>query len=606
MRIVGGAKRESFIRGIIRWISPYRRVVLVGFTGSILTKVFQLLRPYFLGRAVDGFALYRDMDIVLLCAAGIVLAACAEGVTEFLWRMTLLPTAYRVERDLRNSLFTAVLRQSHSWLAKARTGDIMSRATNDVQTVRAVVETGLTNIVRGTTLVVGAMIMMLLISPFLTLLAFLPAAMMFVAIRLLAPVLHRRSRIEQERIAEVSNHAQEGFAGIRVLKAYGVEQRDAERFAKRSEEHYHAVVRQASISGITHALLFVIIETAVLVILFFGGRSIIFGELTFGTFTQFLGYQMMLTWPMLSFGWLFALMQRGKASLERIEAYVNLVPDVREPENPVAVESLKGDVVFSGVGFRYPGATAGLSGVDLRIPAGGVVAVTGPVGSGKSTLAALLPRLYDVDEGSITIGGVDVRRIPLGVLRSRVGFAPQEPFLFSDTVEANVAFGAPQATQAQIRQACRMAGVDEDVAQFPDGYLQVVGERGISLSGGQKQRLSLARALLADPDVLVLDDTLSSVDSHKEEEILGRLKDYLRARTTVIIAHRLSTLRMADMVVVMEAGRVVQVGTHDELLGREGPYRRFFELQTLEERLEAWPVSTGGGDGADERKGNAE
>ena len=574
----------DFVGRLWVYLRPYRKKIAAGFAGGILTKVFQLTKPFLLGLAVDAFVRDRDMGRVWLYAGLLVGAALLEGLTEYLWRMTLVPASFAVERDMRNRLFSAVMGQSYGWIVSTRSGEIMSRATNDIQTVRMVTEFGLVRLVRESVLVAGALIMMMVVSVELTLMVLSVLLGLGIAIRLLGPLLRQRSRRLQEAIAGVSTHAQEGFSGIRILRAYNAENADTKRFRVRSNQVYEAGVSLARVSAITHAILFVIIEAAIIMLLYFGGKRIIAGTLSYGQFTQFLGYQMMLVWPMLGFGMLFAEIHRGIASLDRIEEFIKAPVEIKDPEKPARISDLRGDIEFQNVNFRYPTSGFALRDINLKIPAGRVVAITGPIGSGKSTLVGLLCRLFDPDSGSIKIGGVDIREIPLSVLRGRIGIAPQEPFLFSDTVSNNIRYRRPDADLKTVKRYAAMAGIADEIESFPNGWEQVVGERGLMLSGGQKQRVSLARALITEPDILILDDALSSVDASKEEEILEGLRGYFRGRTVLIVAHRLSTLRLADMVVVMHEGRVAEAGTHAELLAKNGIYAEIFRLQRAEAR----------------------
>ncbi len=572
----------DFARRLWGYLRPYKGKITAGFAGSILTKVFQLTKPFLLGLAVDAFVKEKSLEKVWLYCGLLVGATLLEALTEFLWRMTLVPAAYALERDMRNRLFSSVMGQSYSWFVRTRSGEIMSRATNDIQTVRTVAEFGLVRLVRESVLVVGALVMMLTVSVELTLMVGAVLLGLGVTIRLLGPLLRERSRRLQEALASVSAHAQEGFSGIRILRAYNAESPNIQRFQKESNKVYETGVSLARVSAITHAILFVIIEAAIVVLLYFGGKRIIAGTLSYGQFTQFMGYQMMLVWPMLGFGMLFAEIHRGVASLDRIEEFIKAPVDIKEPADPIDVASLRGDIEFCSVNFCYPNSKFALRDVNLKIPAGSVVAITGPVGSGKSTLIGLLCRLFDPESGAVKIGGVDIRRLPLGVLRGRIAVAPQEPFLFSDTIANNIRYRRPDADIETVKRYAALAGIADEIEAFPNGWEQVVGERGLMLSGGQKQRVSLARALITEPDILILDDALSSVDANKEEEILEGLRGYFRGRTVLIAAHRLSTLRLADIVVVMHKGRVVEAGTHAELLAKNGIYAEIFNMQRAE------------------------
>ncbi|MCX7702489.1 MAG: ABC transporter ATP-binding protein/permease [Planctomycetota bacterium] len=574
----------SYLKKIFPYLRPYRTAIFLGFFGSLITKGGQVISPFFVGKAVDAIVLWNDQTLVYWCIGAIMLAIITEVSGEFIWRTTLVGTSYQVETDIRNKFFSHVLKMSHSWFDKARTGDLMSRATSDIGTIRGMVEFGLVSIVRNTILCIGALALMLRISPFLTLLSLAPLAGLTITVRLMGPMLHRRAREVQEQIAEVSAKAQENFTGIRVVKSYGMEEAEKNRFAALSKDYYKKTMSLAKASAFLHTLLGMIFETAILLILFVGGRSIIFGKLSYGEFVEFIGYQMMLIWPMISFGMIIAVMQRGAASLYRIEKILSEDVQIVEPQDTVEMKSLRGDIIIRNLNFSY-NATPVLKELNLKIEGGKVTAITGPVGCGKSTLVLLLSRLYEVPEGTIFYGGVDVRKIPLRLLHRKIAYAPQEPFLFSETVADNIKFGKPEATDEEVRYYAKLAGIAEEIEELPDKYAQIVGERGVTLSGGQKQRVSLARALISQPDVLIMDDTLSSVDSQKEDEIMNGLRDYFKGRTVIIVSHRISTLKYADKIVVISEGRIVEEGSHQELTTKNGLYKQLYERQRIKEMV---------------------
>jgi ATP-binding cassette subfamily B protein len=388
----------------------------------------------------------------------------------------------------------------------------------------------------------------------------------------------------QEQIAEVSAKAQENFTGIRVVKAYGMEEAEIGRFSELSRDYYKKNMSLAKVSALLHTMLMLIFEAGILLTLFIGGRSIIFGTLSYGEFVEFIGYQMMLIWPMISFGMIFAMMQRGAASLYRIEKILSEKPQITEPEDGVEMKSLRCDINIKNLTFSYNGAEV-LKNLTLKIEGGKITGITGAVGCGKSTLVLLLSRLYEVPEGCIFYGGVDIRRIPLRILHKRIAYSTQDPFLFSETVADNIKFGKTDATDEEVKYYARLAGIADEIEELPNKYEQIVGERGITLSGGQKQRLSLARALITQPDVLILDDTLSSVDSQKEDEIMNGLRDYFKGRTVIIVSHRVSTLKYADKIAVISDGRVVEEGSHEELIKNDGLYRQIYERQRIRETV---------------------
>jgi ATP-binding cassette subfamily B protein len=504
-------------------------------------------------------------------------------------RRIIIGASRDFEYDLRNDFFASLQRMHLGYFQHTRTGDLMSRATNDLSAVRMMIgpavmyasSTGLTFIV--------AIALMVSINPWLTAAALVPLPFVSIVVRYFGAAIHHRFEKIQEQLSDISAVTQESLAGVRVVRAYGQEAFEIERFRRANEEY---VVRNRALirlQGMYFPSMGLLMGIGALLVLWIGSREVIAGRMTVGELVAFNTYLMMLGWPMIAFGWVTNLLQRGLASWKRMLEILDAKPAITDehvPASPIA--NIQGAIEFRHLTFRY-GDTEVLHDVSLRIPAGTTTAIVGATGSGKSTLLSLLPRLHEAPPDTVFIDGVDVRQIPLATLRGAIGFVAQEPFLFSASVADNIAFGLSDRphSQAAIEAAAATARLDKDIETFPNGYDTLVGERGITLSGGQKQRTAIARALIMSPAILVLDDALSAVDTHTEEEILQRLSRVMRQRTSIIVSHRVSTVRGADQIVVLEHGRVAESGTHDSLVRHGGLYAELYRKQLLEEELAA-------------------
>jgi ATP-binding cassette subfamily B protein len=465
----------------------------------------------------------------------------------------------------------------------------MARATNDLNAVRMMLGPGIMYWFETSLTFLLAMIIMLRADWRLALYAILPAPAVSLSMMFFGRRIHDRFERIQEMFSDISSRVQENLAGVRMIRAFVQERAELRRFEELNRQYIAQNIKLVRIQGIFQPLLEVLIGTTFLIVLWVGGRDVLRGRISIGNFVMFNTYMGMLVWPMIALGWVVNLMQRGRASLGRINQILAEQPTIRAPqagEFVVAPEPLSGAIEFRAVGVDYGNARA-LHGIDLTIPAGATVAVVGHTGSGKSTLVSLVPRLFDPTEGAVEIDGIDLRCMDPAQIRRSIGFVPQETFLFSATIAENIAFGVEHATAEQIRRAAEIAGIAGDIEAFPQGYETVVGERGITLSGGQKQRTAIARALLRDPRILILDDALSSVDTMTEERILTHLAGVMRGRTVILISHRVSTVRQADLIVVLEKGRIVERGSHAELIANGGYYAGLSRKQMLEEELEA-------------------
>jgi ATP-binding cassette subfamily B protein len=467
----------------------------------------------------------------------------------------------------------------------------MSRATNDLSAVRMMIGPAVMYTSSTAITFVIAIVLMVSIDPWLTMTALIPLPFVSVMVRYFGAAIHLRFEKIQEQFSEISAVTQESLAGVRVVRAYRQEPSEIERFRLANDEYVRRNKALIKLQGMYYPSMGLLMGVGALLVLWLGSRQVVAGSMTVGELVAFNTYLMMLGWPMIAFGWVTNLLQRGMASWKRMLEVIDAQPAVADPAVPgpiTSVGQVRGDIEFRHLTFAH-GGDAVLSDITARIPAGTTAAIVGATGSGKSTLLSLLPRLNDPPPGTVFIDGVDVRDIPLDVLRGALGFVPQEPFLFSATIADNVGLGArgAQDTRTAVEAAARVARLDKDIDDFPKGYDTMVGERGITLSGGQKQRTAIARALVVDPRILILDDALSAVDTYTEDEILHRLSAVMRSRTSIIVSHRVSTVRDAGQILVLDRGRIAERGTHDELLRRDGLYADLYRKQLLEEELAA-------------------
>jgi len=575
-------------RRLIKYLARYRRAFISGFACVVLATAISTGGPWVLKYAVDDLSQGLTFDKVRWYGALLLLLAAVGGVFRFLMRRIIVGVSRDFEYDLRNDFFAALQRLHLSYLQHHRTGDLMSRATNDLSAVRmmmgpAVMYTASTVL----TFVVG-IVLMISIDPWLTLVALVPLPFVTVVVKYFGTAIHNRFEKIQEQLSDISALAQESLAGVRVVRAYGQEAFEIARFRAANEEYVHRNRALIRLQGFYFPSMGLLMGIGALLVLWLGSRRVVAGQMTIGELVAFNAYLTMLGWPMIAFGWVSNLLQRGTASWKRLLEVIDVQPLVSDAEANHAIQSIDGEVEFRNLTFAFGDAVV-LRGVSFSVPKGTTTAIVGATGSGKSTLLSLLPRLHDAPPGTVFIDGVDVRRIPLHVLRGAIGFVNQEPFLFSTTLAENIAFGARahQGDRDRVAAAASIARLDKDLVQFPQGYETTVGERGITLSGGQKQRVAIARALVIDPKLLVLDDALSAVDTHTEEEILERLSDVMAQRTSIIVSHRVSTIRGASQIVVLHEGRVAERGTHDELIRHDGFYADLYRKQLLEEELKA-------------------
>ena len=591
------------LRPLVPYLKRYRGGLVWGGLCVLFNNGVWILFPQVLRRAVNDLNSGVTRQKLLTYSLLIIAIALVKGIFQFLTRWVVIGISRDIEFDLRNDLFAHLERLSYSYYQRNRTGDIMARATNDLNAVRMLLGPAIMYSANTMVFTAGALGFMLAISPKLTLYAFLPLPIASIVIQYFGRRIHERFERIQAMFSDISARAQENFSGARVIRAYVQEQAEIAAFEGANKEYIRRSLGLVRLMGMLLPTLELMLGAAVVIVLWLGGRQVLLGKMSVGDFVAFNTYMMQLTWPVIALGWVINIFQRGTASLVRIDEILSQRPEIEnqasshEPRatskqvarsSQLEARGLIGEIEFCNLNFAYNG-TSVLKDINLRIPAGSSLAIVGPTGSGKTTLVNLIPRIYDAEPGAVLIDGCPVRQFPLDSLRRHVGFVPQETFLFSDTIRENIAYGVSRedgdASLDDIKAAAEAANIAQDIASFPEGYNTMVGERGITLSGGQKQRTAIARAILRSPRILILDDALSSVDTHTEDKILNHLREIMRGRTTIFISHRVSTVRNADSIAVLHQGRIVELGTHDQLIARNGYYTDLYNKQLLEEEL---------------------
>jgi ATP-binding cassette, subfamily B, multidrug efflux pump len=579
------------LQPLFPYMRRYRRSYFWGGVSVVLSNLIWIFFPQVIRVAIDDLNSSVTERKIWLYASLLVAVSVAKGVFLFLTRWIIIGISREIEFDLRNDLFLQIEKQPAAYYQQHRTGDIMARMTNDLNAVRMLLGPAIMYSANTVLFSVGALFFLFKISPFLTLVALVPLPLASILVQAMGRKIHERFERIQAMFSDISAQAQENFSGARLVRAFAQEEAQIAAFERSNREYIRRGLRLVQLMGMLWPTLEFVLGLAMAISLLIGGHEVLSHRISVGDFVAFNTYMLMLTWPVIALGWVVNLFQRGTASVVRIDELLKAKPSIDDRDSDQSIPkdfTLQGEIEFCDLTFSYHqdgNGTDVLRNVSLRIPAGSSLALVGPTGSGKSTLVNLIARVYDAVPGSILMDGHPIREYPLDVLRANIGFVPQETFLFSETIRGNIAFGVPNATSEEVLRAAEAAHIRKEFEEFPSGFETMVGERGLTLSGGQKQRSALARAILRNPRILILDDSLASVDTYTEEQILEELRSIMRDRTTILISHRISTVRHADQIAVLIAGRIAELGTHDELLARNGHYASLFQKQLLEEEL---------------------
>lgn len=575
------------LKYLIPYLKQYKVKYIVGAVFVIFTNIFRILNPRVVQNAIDYLKTEFTISKLGLYAALVIVLALLEGIFLFLMRKSMIVASREIENDLRNDFFEKLMQLQPSYYHSIPTGDIMARATNDLSAVRSVLGPGIAYSVNTITAFIFVIPMMIHISPRLSLFALLPFPLIAVLVNRFGKAIHYRFEKIQEQFSAMSTRAQENLSGSSIIKWFVREKYEVEEFRKLNYENMKRNISYVKVQAGFHPVLMFVIGLATALIILFGGKLVIDDRISLGEFTAFMLYMGILIWPSIALGWVIGLFQQGAASMNRMRQVLETEPEIVELPTMIMPKKFNGEIRFDDLTFGYDKDIPVLHGINVHFPARQTIGLIGPTGSGKTTLVQLIPHFYKIPSGHLFFDGMDINDISVKFLRSRIGYVPQETFLFSNTIRNNISYGKPDANLEEIEWAAKMANIHEEIQSFPDQYESILGEKGLNLSGGQKQRVAIARAILYQPEILILDDAFSALDTYTEERILTNLEDFFPDRTVLLVSHRISTLQNCDNIIVMEEGAITEQGNHEELLASGGLYSWIHEKQLLEEELES-------------------
>lgn len=571
-----------------KYFRRYKKTLLLGILFIILSNIGSVYIPILIKDGINSLKENINTKVILNYAILIVGITFISGVFQFLIRETIIVVSRKIEYDLRQDFWQHIQKLPLRFFQNNSTGNIMAHATNDINAVRSFLGPAIMYSIDNGVLFILVISIMISLSPLLTLYALLPLPLLSFLVYVVMKKVHKRYTRIQEKFSELTTLAQENFAGIRVIKSYVREDYEIKKFTNHSYDYLKRKMDLVRFQALFQPIFFMIAGLSSIIVILFGGRMVMNNQLSLGVIAAFIAYLSMLIWPMISFGFVANIVQQAEASMKRLMKFFNEPYEISDSSlTDYSITSIKGDIEFKNVSFRYNEyLPLILDNISFKINSGQTVAFIGRTGTGKTTLVNLIPRMYDVTSGEILIDGINIKKIPLDILRKNIGYVTQETFLFSDTLEKNIAYGLNGYDKDLIFKVSEIAQLTKDVQGFPKGFDTILGERGITLSGGQKQRTTLARALAIDPKILILDDSFSAIDVHTEEEILKRLKEFMKNRTSIIISHRISTVKDSDKIFVLDNGKIAEEGTHEELISKGGIYAELYYKQLLEEELQ--------------------